>query len=198
MPLFDARLRLPGHSRLPLGVEVDIDHSRMTVTAGDRRVGTWPLDRLEVAAHPDGFHISVEGEEIVLSVSESARFAAALGVGRTPRPSLGSRRSANPELLGNAKGVQPPASGTSEVSPPAPVVVDHREALDKRISAVAELLESDEVSPAHAFAEWVRLLKELNRRHGQGSLPSDQFFLLNTKVLDLIPDTSQRSSDNDI
>ena len=79
MSSFNARLRLPG-SRLPLGVEVDIIHERMTVTAGERRVAEWPLERLDVKMRPDGFHIQVDGEELVLAVSDSRGFATALGV----------------------------------------------------------------------------------------------------------------------
>ena len=44
------------------------------------------------------------------------------------------------------------------------------------------------MSPADAFARWLKLLKEINRRHGQGSLPLDQFYRLNTELLDLIPE----------
>ena len=80
---FDARLRLPG-SRLPLGVEVDILHERMTVTSGERTVAQWPLERLEVTRRPDGFHIKVDGEELVLAVSDPNGFAKAVGVSATP------------------------------------------------------------------------------------------------------------------
>jgi hypothetical protein len=196
MPQFDARLRLPGYTRLPLGVEVDIDHARMTVTAGDRRVGAWPLDKLEVEAHPDGFHITVEGEAIILSVAEAARFATALGVSRAPRPTLGSYRTPPPELTENGHQVPPPGTGAPNGAKPAPSAAELREKMEERISTVAGLLESDDVSPAEAFVEWVRLLKELNHRHGQGSLPSDHYFRLNTKVLDLIPEPKPRTSDD--
>ena len=46
MSSFNARLRLPG-SRLPLGVEVDIVHERMTVVSGERTLAEWPLERLD-------------------------------------------------------------------------------------------------------------------------------------------------------
>jgi hypothetical protein len=58
----------------------------------------------------------------------------------------------------------------------------------RRISEVAEALASDSVSPAQAFARWLGLLKEVNYRHGQGSMTTDRFFELNTELLDLIPD----------
>jgi hypothetical protein len=57
-----------------------------------------------------------------------------------------------------------------------------------RISDIAKALTSDSVSPAAAFAQWLKLLKEINRRHGQGSMPTDLYYRLNTQILDLIPD----------
>jgi hypothetical protein len=60
--------------------------------------------------------------------------------------------------------------------------------LQRRISEISASLASDSVSPAEAFAEWLALAKEINRRHRQGSMPSDLFHQLNTQLLDLIPD----------
>jgi hypothetical protein len=57
-----------------------------------------------------------------------------------------------------------------------------------RVSQVSAALNSTSVSPAAAFADWLRLLKEINRRHRQGSMTSDLFYELNTKLLDLIPE----------
>lgn len=156
-----ARLRLPGQAKLPLGVEVDIGHERMTLTSGDRTVAVWPLDELDIDSQSDGFHIKVDGEEVVLSVAESIRFAAELGVGKRAKPRVES---------------------TTVETPP------QREDFQRRISEVATALRSDAVSPADAFARWLKLLKEINRRHGQGSLPLDQFYRLNTELLDLIPE----------
>jgi len=59
--------------------------------------------------------------------------------------------------------------------------------MTRRISDIAKALTSDSVSPAAAFAQWLTLLKEINRRHGQGSMPTDLYYRLNTQLLDLIP-----------
>ncbi len=85
MSTFTARLRLPGRTKLPLSVEVDIQHERMTLTSGDRTVGVWPLADLEVVSQSDGFHIRLDGDEVVLNVAEPKRFAAALGINEQPR-----------------------------------------------------------------------------------------------------------------
>lgn len=204
MSSFDARLRLPGHSRLPLGVEVDINHERMTVTAGDRKVGAWPLAKLEVEPQSDGFHITVDGEVLVLNVTDAARFASALGVTPKTRPSpgLGAYRPPRTDgSMGNGRHADPPQT-VAEIFAPTPVAVadpeqDLLDDIGDRISEVTQALSSDSVSPAQAFGRWVRLLKELNRRHGQGSLPTDLFYRLNTEVLDLIPEPKPAPTDND-
>jgi len=198
MSSFSARLRLPGHSRIPLGVEVDIRHERLTLTAGDRTVATWPLEKLEVAAQSDGFHIKVDGEEMVLSVTDSTRFAVELGVGNqeprrlavvgTDRPahagiSLGERHlNRLPTINGQAILARPTTETTPGNGQPADV--------KRRISDIETALASDSVSPAAAFAQWLTLLKEINTRHGEGSMPTDQYCRLNTQLLDLIPDPS--------
>ncbi|MGH8914404.1 MAG: hypothetical protein ACRDZM_07810 [Acidimicrobiia bacterium] len=146
-----------------MGVEVDIFHERMKVTAGSRMVADWPLEKLEVSSLSDGFYIKVDGEELVLNVSDSARFATELG------------------LTGNSRSPSAPAAarpGNQDAE---------LEDLQRRIADVARSLTSDSVAPAVAFAEWLRLLKEINRRHGQGSMSTPLFFRLNTELLDLIP-----------
>ena len=56
-----------------------------------------------------------------------------------------------------------------------------------RIDEVASALTSNSLTPAEAFARWLGLLKEINRELAQGSMPSDVFSELNTRLLDLIP-----------
>jgi hypothetical protein len=195
MSSFNARLRLPGQSKLPLGVEVDIQHERMTLTSGDRTVAAWPIEKLEVVSHSDGFHIRVDGEVMVLNVADSSRFAAELGIDRHPSRLAGmqSGQAAQPEPSSgnghqnglptpNGKGFSPRA--VTETTPDAELLEDFQH----RISDIAKALTSDSVSPAAAFAQWLKLLKEINRRHGQGSMPTDLYYRLNTQILDLIPD----------
>lgn len=84
MSSFDARLRLIGRAGFPLGVVVDLSDERMILTAGNSAVADWPLDEITIAALADGFHIKVEGEEVVLNVADSARFAVELGAAADP------------------------------------------------------------------------------------------------------------------
>ena len=65
------------------GVEVHIHLEEETLTlaaAGGGDLGTWPLDAVGIACKPDGFHLRLEGEEIVLRTEDDAHFALALGI----------------------------------------------------------------------------------------------------------------------
>lgn len=65
------------------GVEVHIHLEEETLTliaAGERELGTWPLAEVGISSRPDGFHIRVEGEEIVLHTEDDANFALAIGL----------------------------------------------------------------------------------------------------------------------
>jgi hypothetical protein len=172
---FNARLRLPGRTRLPLGVEVDILHERMTLTAGDRTVADWPLERLDVTVLADGFHITVDDEEMVLSVTDTARFAAELGVENRPSRSAVADHPKRNGLSSRITVASEPDSAQLEE-------------LRDRISEIARNLASDSVPPEAVFAEWLRVLKEINRRHGEGSLPNPLYYQLNTHLLELIPE----------
>ncbi len=174
MSSFNARLRLP-HSKLPLGVEVDISHERMTLTSGERTVAAWPLDKLEVDNLADGFHIKVDGDDFVLNVTDSLKFASEVGMERRPDAGTG------PDLTEDT-------SRNGSTFTPVPER-DRADEMERRIDEVSEALTSDTMSPAQAFAEWMGLLKEINRRHGQGSIPTDVFYRLNTRLLDLIPES---------
>ena len=173
MSSFNARLRVPG-TRLPLGVEVDILHERMTLTSRDRTVANWPLDKLDVVVRADGFHITVDGEEMILYVTDSKAFAAELGVGRSP---------ARPVATGQGQAsssVRP----TTVAGPNDPELEDLR----RRISDFARDLAADAVPPEEILAHWLRLLKEINRRLGEGSLPTSLYHQLNTHLLALMPE----------
>jgi len=191
---FDARLRLPGQAKLPLGVVVDISHERITLTSGDRKVAGWLIEDVDIASRSDGFHIRVDNEELVLNVTDPAKFAIELGiaekrskqlavVGAKGRPaaevaSLEGRKSSS------TNGKVEPAHAVNGTSLNEQYEADIR----GRIADVTEALTSDSVAPAEVFARWLGLLKEINRRHGQGSMSTDLHYRLNTQLLDLIPE----------
>ncbi|MGD2043801.1 MAG: hypothetical protein PVJ28_09150 [Acidimicrobiia bacterium] len=181
MSSFDGRLHMPGYSRIPLGVEVDITDQRLTLKSGERRIGAWSLGELDIAIMSDGFHISLDEEEVVLSVFESERFISELGSAvrhpqRAMSPSTPSRSSFSPARAGDV-ALEP----------------DHNvfDEFKRRIADLSVAVTMDSVAPAEVFGRWLRLLKELNLRHGQGSMPTPLFHRLNTQLLELIPEPSQ-------
>jgi hypothetical protein len=87
MTSFDARLRLVGQPGLPLGVVVDLTGKQMSVLVDGQQLASWSLEDVEVAHNSDGFHIEVEGEEVILNVNEKVRFATELR-SRGRRPTL--------------------------------------------------------------------------------------------------------------
>ena len=170
MSVYTARLYLPDQAKLPLNIQVDIADDVMALKSGDRQVAEWPVDSLEVVKRSDGFHITVGGEEMLLDVSDPGRFALEMGVFE--------------EDLRSSNG-----SSASSMSPKARAVAHARyEDMKLRIAELGETMRGSEVEPSAVFAKWLRLLKELNLRHGQGSLASDHFYELNTELLELMPE----------
>lgn len=165
---FEARLRIPGSTRIPLGVEVDITNERLLVTSGDKKLADWALHELQVSSLPDGFHVKADGEEVILNVTDSAQFAGRLGISQDQ-----PRRPTSPESA-RRKYVQEPAGSTMNE-------------LESRVDAAEEALKSEEMSPPEAFALWLGLLKELNSMLGDGSIPEQDFHRLNARLLELIP-----------
>ena len=93
MTAYDARLRLNWTDDEPIDVMIDLTEDRITMRSGDVEVADWSLDDVRVSPHLDGFHIKAEGEEIILDVTEDARFALDLGLRNAP-PLLRRRMSA--------------------------------------------------------------------------------------------------------
>ncbi|MDX1469274.1 MAG: hypothetical protein R3258_08025 [Acidimicrobiia bacterium] len=170
MSVYTARLYLPDQTKLPLNVQVDVTDELLVLKSGDQEVADWPIESLAVVKRSDGFHITVDGEEMLLDVGDPGRFALEMGVFE--------------EDLRGSNG-----SSASSMSPKARAVANARyEDMKLRISELAETLRASDVEPSAVFAKWLRLLKELNLRHGQGSLASDHFYELNTELLELLPE----------
>lgn len=185
---FDARLRVPGQARLPLNVVVEVADEMLRFTSGGKALGEWPQARVEVDVQPDGFHFTIDNEEIVLTVTDPSGFARALGVG------AGRPRKAASEIIADAGAVavlgeqnggvrSNGLSSRLENVSPEEKFVD----LMKRISELKAALTDAAVPPEDVFGRWLRLLKEVNLHHGQGAMPTPLFYRLNTQLLDLIP-----------
>ncbi|MGH8914428.1 MAG: hypothetical protein ACRDZM_07935 [Acidimicrobiia bacterium] len=93
MTAYDARLRLSGTEDGPVSVLIDLTDDRLTMTSGPIEVADWARDEIRIAALPDGFHVRAEGEEIILDVTDDAKFALELGIRNAP-PILRRRMSA--------------------------------------------------------------------------------------------------------
>lgn len=94
MTEYDARLRMENTDEAPLDVLIDLtDDKRIKVTAGDIELGDWTRDQIRLTAQPDGFHLMAEGEEMLLDITDDARFALDLGMRNAP-PVLRRRMSA--------------------------------------------------------------------------------------------------------
>jgi len=93
MSAYDAQLRLDWTDDPPISVLIDLTDERITLKSGDVDVADWALAEVRVSAMPDGFHLRAEGEEVVLQVTEDARFALDLGL-RHAHPLLRRRMSA--------------------------------------------------------------------------------------------------------
>ncbi len=66
--------------------------NRLRVSAQEHKIGDWKLTDISTRMLPDGCHLAVEGEELVVSVSEPHRFAEAIGPSME-NPGDGSLRS---------------------------------------------------------------------------------------------------------
>lgn len=93
MSAYEAWLRIRGEDDLPLGVEIDLTDERLVLTAGGVEVGDWSRDEIRISALQDGFHLRAEGEEVILDVTDDARFALDLGL-RNAHPGLRRRMAA--------------------------------------------------------------------------------------------------------
>ena len=181
MSSFDGRLHMPGYSRIPLGVAVDISDERLTLISGERKIGDWSLRDVEVAAMSDGFHIKVDDEEVVLSVTESDRFESELG-------SVVSASRAVTETVVRDR-VAPNINRRRRLSL-APDEEDFDD-VKRRIADLAVAVTSEDVEPSEVFGRWLRLLKEINLRHGQGAMPTPLYYRLNTQLLEVIPEPAR-------
>lgn len=190
MSTFDGRLHVPGHSRVPLGVDIDVSNERLTLTAGGSPIADWALESVDVTPLRDGFHIRVDGEEIVLNVSDAALFGTEVGIARS-RPERVATVAANGgQALRDATVPSAADQAILETehgfAPPARSPVEE---LGPRISEVARALRSPSMSPADAFQRWLSLARELNHRLGDGTLDSAGYHRLNGELLALMPGT---------
>lgn len=180
MSSYTARLQLPGRTRIPMSVNVDVSGETLTLIADDKKIGVWRLSEIEVNPRSDGFHIRIDGEEAILAISEAARFASEVQLSMpTPKPQTVSAPVGSPALQSNEATSRTMIGGLGQESELAEA--------RRRINDLREALRNPSIPPAVVFSQWLALLKVLNSRHGQGAIPTPLFFRLNTELLDLMP-----------
>lgn len=85
MEHYDGLLRLAGDFSPPIHVAIDLtDDQELRIATPDLKIGEWPLSNLAIRAQEDGFHLMSEGEELVITTSDDAGFAVAVGIRNAP------------------------------------------------------------------------------------------------------------------
>lgn len=177
MSSFDARLLMPGKARLPMNVVVDISEDRISLIRGESCLGDWPLAEVVFDLRPDGFHLRLDQEEVILNVEDAGAFAWALGVDRRAPSPAPSRDPGSVEATPTRGFVE----RLERISPR-----DRFSDVRERIEGLRAELADDSVSPSDAFGSWLQLLKEINLRHGRGHMPTPIFCRFNAELLDLV------------
>jgi hypothetical protein len=174
-------------ARLPHNVAVEVADEMIRFTSDGNPLGEWAQARVEVEVRPDGFHLMIDDEEIVLTVTDPSGFARALGVGVGRPRKAAAEVVANPgavAVLGEGNGATKSNGLSSRLESITP---GEGRGCHERVSELKAALTDDAIPPQDVFGRWLRLLKEVNQCHGQGAMPTPLFLRLNTELLELIP-----------
>jgi hypothetical protein len=77
---FEGSLRMKGEKSPGVAVTIDLQRGRLAIHTPGGELGVWSLDDVGVRGEDDGFHLRVEGEEVVLTTSDDPGFALAIGL----------------------------------------------------------------------------------------------------------------------
>ena len=92
---FEARIQHQGDTAQGLAIHIQIADQRLRVWAGSNRLGSWPLEEVEVErVTPFRFRIVVEGDEMIITPNDPTGFAEATNAfvdARAPRFGLADR-----------------------------------------------------------------------------------------------------------
>lgn len=80
MTEFGGHLHLLDQGQTQIRVSIDLDDERLTIKAGSKVLGTWALPEVGVRGEDDGFHLRLEGEEVVISTDDDPSFARLIGL----------------------------------------------------------------------------------------------------------------------
>ena len=86
---------MQGDDDSPLDVVIDLENERMLIRTKSMVLGEWSLNDVGVHSENDGFHLRIEGEQVILRTEDDAGFATEIGL-RSASPRLrrlmGARR----------------------------------------------------------------------------------------------------------
>jgi hypothetical protein len=71
----------------PLDVVIDLENERMLIRTRTMVLGEWSLSDVGVHSEHDGFHLRIEGEQVILRTEDDAGFATEIGL-RAASPRL--------------------------------------------------------------------------------------------------------------
>ena len=94
MERFEGTVRLADDT-VALRAVLLVADERLRVSTEQHEIGDWKLTEITSSLQPDGCHLQVEGEELIVGIAEPLRFAEAIGP-RWTNPGDGSLRSAGP------------------------------------------------------------------------------------------------------
>ena len=112
-------VRILGEAESAIHVEIHLEDEELRLVSGHGELGRWPLSDIGVAAKLDGFHLRIEGEELIISTNDDARFALALGIRSSNSPRLN-------RMLAGALDHGVEHDGRLAPTPPVPPVNRHR------------------------------------------------------------------------
>lgn len=78
---------MPDQGNQALEVTLDLTEERLLLHTGRSMIGDWSLEDLLIRGEDDGFHIRVEGEEVVITTNDDPGLAIELGL-RAASPRL--------------------------------------------------------------------------------------------------------------
>jgi hypothetical protein len=103
MAQFEGSLRIIGDPGPPVDASVTVTDGRLTMISGDVEIGNWDMDELSILHRLDGYHIEVEGEELVMAFADSSGFAQAIQSNEIPP-------SPHPEAFIPTSALDPPTT----------------------------------------------------------------------------------------
>ena len=109
-----------GEDESALHVEIHLEDEQLRLVSGRGELGRWSLSDIGVAAKLDGFHLRIEGEELIISTNDDARFALALGIRSSNSPRLNRLVAGARDDLSPGYGRVPPSAQAAPLQPPAP------------------------------------------------------------------------------